>query len=100
VGAPEEQVTPPESAITAELSNLRSDVGGVAQGVSEIKTAVAVLVERTDRTTADVKELRAENAALRTELDAVKARLWPLPSAAVVTGLGALVLTLYQMVTR
>ncbi|MEU8316625.1 MULTISPECIES: hypothetical protein [Actinomycetes] len=63
----------PEAALTAELSNLRGDVGGISRDISDIKTACAVLVERSNRTEQDVKELRREYDE---RLAVVERRVW------------------------
>ncbi len=80
-------MTPPEtSAIATELANLRGDIGGFGRDLGEIKTSCAVLVERSNRTEQDVRDLRRELEdevkALKADLAAVKARQWPLQSVA------------------
>lgn len=86
-------MTPDTSAITAELANLRGDFVRFGQDLSEIKTACAVLVERSNRTEKDLDELEQRVASLE------KAR-WPLPSIAAVAGVGGLVLGVWQAVGR
>lgn len=65
--------TTASAAVAVELERLRSDFGLIARDVGEIKTACAVLVERSTRTERDVRDLRADTeaqvAALRTDLD-------------------------------
>ncbi|MFB7288964.1 hypothetical protein [Actinacidiphila glaucinigra] len=91
-------MTPPEqSALTAELSNLRSEVGNVGRDVGDIKTACAVLVERSNRTEQDVRDLRQdmetefrkvrddELKPLRAELEVAKSRRWPLQTITALT---------------
>lgn len=87
-------MTPPEtSALTAELAHLRGDFAGFGRDIGEIKTACAVLVERSNRTEKDLGELEQRVAALE------KAR-WPLPSLAAVCGAAGLGLGLWQAVGR
>ena len=95
-------MTPPETtALAAEIANLRGDINGfrsdinaVGRDLSDIKTACAVLVERSNRTEQDVRDLRRELEdevrklredeikPLESELAAVKGRQWPLQSVA------------------
>jgi predicted nucleic acid-binding Zn-ribbon protein len=80
-------VTPPETtALAAEIAHLRTDIGGFGRDLGEIKTACAVLVERSNRTEQDVRDLRRdmeeEVKSLKDEMAAVKARQWPLQSVA------------------
>lgn len=87
-----------------ELQQLRTDLGLVGRDVGEIKSAVAVLVERSARTEQDVRDLRedleeevdalrSEHAAVRSELEDVKRRVWMAAGGVMVagTGLGFLV---------
>lgn len=80
-------MTPPETtALAAEIAHLRTDIGGFGRDLGEIKTACAVLVERSNRTEQDVRDLRRdmeeEVKSLKDEMAAVKARQWPLQSVA------------------
>lgn len=80
-------MTPPETtALAAEIAHLRNDIGGFGRDLGEIKTACAVLVERSNRTEQDVRDLRRdmeeEVKSLKDEMAAVKARQWPLQSVA------------------
>jgi predicted nuclease with TOPRIM domain len=87
-------VTPPETtALTAELAHLRGDYAGFGRDLGEIKTACAVLVERSNRTEKDVGELEQRVASLE------KAR-WPLPSIAAVCGVAGLGMALWQAAAR
>ncbi|MTE20262.1 hypothetical protein F0L17_14315 [Streptomyces sp. TRM43335] len=87
-----------------ELQALRDEVLRVGRDVGEIKTSCAVLVERSMRTEQDVRDLREdlesevgalrdEHAAVRTELEDVKRRVWMAVGGVMVagTGLGFLV---------
>jgi len=88
-------VTPPETtALAAEIAHLRTDIGGFGRDLGEIKTACAVLVERSNRTEQDVRDLRRdmeeeirqmredEVKPLKAEVAALKGRQWPLQSVA------------------
>ncbi|MCM1943340.1 hypothetical protein NC239_34655 [Streptomyces sp. G3] len=87
-------MTPPETtALTAELAHLRGDFAGFGRDLGEIKTACAVLVERSNRTEKDLGELEQRVAALE------KSR-WPLPSVAALVGAAGLGLGLWQAVGR
>ncbi|MFJ4469624.1 hypothetical protein ACIP2X_19350 [Streptomyces sp. NPDC089424] len=80
--------TPEGSATVAvELERLR---GTVATGLAEVKGSLAVLLERSTRTEQDLARLREDTGkdidALRTELEALKARRWPLGVLGAVAG--------------
>lgn len=95
----------PTAALTSELSHLREAFGQFGRDLGEIKTACAVLVERTTRTDADVRQLRADMEAelqkirdeevkpLRAKVDALEDRRFPLPVIGALTGVGALLAT-------
>ncbi|MEU1180670.1 hypothetical protein ABZ464_24025 [Streptomyces sp. NPDC005820] len=74
-GAPE----PEASAVAIELERLR---GTVTTGFAEVKGSLAVLVERSTRNEQDLVRLRDDTQkaldALGTEVEALKARRWPL----------------------
>lgn len=87
-----------------ELQALRDEVLRVGRDVGEIKTSLAVLVERSTRTEQDVRDLRSdlesevmalrgEHSAVRAELDDVQRRVWMAVGGVMVasTGLGFLV---------
>lgn len=87
MSAPEASAT-----VAVELERLR---GTVATGLAEVKGSLAVLLERSTRTEQDLVRLRddtdKELGALRTELEALKARRWPLGVLGAVAGVvGAL----------
>ncbi|MFJ8852384.1 hypothetical protein [Streptomyces sp. NPDC102437] len=74
--------TPPEpeaQAVALELERLR---GTVTTGFSDVKGALAVLVERSTHTEQDLARLREQTErsldVLGAEVDALKARRWPL----------------------
>ncbi|MGW5616291.1 hypothetical protein [Streptomyces sp. NPDC003877] len=106
-------MTPPEtSALTAELANLRGDFVSFGRDLSEIKTACAVLVERSNRTEQDVRDLRRELEdevrkireddlkPLKEDLNAVKGRQWPLQSIAALASATAIGLGIWTAVGR
>jgi hypothetical protein len=92
-------VAPPdEAAVAVELERLR---GTVSTGFAEVKGSLAVLMERSARTERDLAQLREDTdkeiGALRTEVEALKDRRWPLGvvgalcgAAGAVTGVVAL----------
>lgn len=86
--------------MAVELERLR---GTVATGLAEVKGSLAVLLERSTRTEQDLARLREDTGkeldALRTELEALKARRWPLGvlgaaagAAGAVTGIASLLM--------
>jgi regulator of replication initiation timing len=106
-------VTPPEtSALTTELANLRSDIGNFGRDLSDIKSACAVLVERSNRTEQDVRDLRRELEdevrkvredevkPLIARVEAMAARQWPLQSVAALASVSAVGLAVWQAVGR
>lgn len=81
---------PPEpepQAIAVELERLR---GTVTTGFAEVKGSLAVLVERSTRTEQDLVRLRNETQKslneLGAEVDALKARRWPLGMVGALAG--------------
>lgn len=106
-------MTPPEtSALTAELAHMRGDFAQFGRDLSDIKTSCAVLVERSNRTEQDVRDLRRdmeeelrkvreeELRPLEAKVEAQAGRQWPLPSVAVAASLAALGLALYEIAAR
>jgi hypothetical protein len=97
-------VTPPESVTVAvELAELR---GEIRTGLADIKGSLRVLVERTDRTDQDVRQLRQDTEAdiealreemrraigpLETDVEALKRARWPLPTIGALAGVGGAV---------
>ncbi|MFE7402113.1 hypothetical protein [Streptomyces sp. NPDC057557] len=82
--------TPPEpeaQAVAVQLERLR---GTVTTGFAEVKGSLAVLVERSTRTEQDLVRLRNETQrsldALGAEVDALKARRWPLGMVGAMAG--------------
>lgn len=95
----------PTAALTSELAHLREAFGQFGRDLGEIKTACAVLVERTTRTDADVRQLRADMEAelqkirdeevkpLRAKVDALEDRRFPLPVIGALTTVCALLVS-------
>lgn len=84
-------MTPPETAaIATELSQFRGEFAQFGRDVGEIKTACAVLVERSNRTEQDVRDLRQEKdnelSEVRADVDALKRRVWTASGGAVMLG--------------
>ncbi|MFE6022329.1 hypothetical protein ACFQ6O_38270 [Streptomyces sp. NPDC056441] len=82
--------TPPEpeaQAVAVQLERLR---GTVTTGFAEVKGSLAVLVERSTRTEQDLVRLRTETQrsldVLGAEVDALKARRWPLGMVGAMAG--------------
>jgi adenosine/AMP kinase len=80
--------TPEASATVAvELERLR---GTVATGFADVKGSLAVLMVRSERNEQDLVRLREDTGreitALKTEVEALKARRWPLGVLGAVTG--------------
>ncbi|MET8746904.1 hypothetical protein [Streptomyces sp. NPDC004728] len=81
---------PPEpeaQAVAVELERLR---GTVTTGFAEVKGSLAVLVERSTRTEQDLARLRNETQraldGLGDEVEALKARRWPLGMVGAMAG--------------
>ncbi|WP_406168857.1 hypothetical protein [Streptomyces sp. NBC_00996] len=90
----------PTTNVAVELAQLRGEIN---TGLESIKGTLGILVERTTRTDADVRQLRAdveaefqkiredELKALRAEVEALKQGRWPLAQIGALVGVGALV---------
>lgn len=82
-------MTTPEAsaAVAVELERLR---GTVSTGFAEVKGSLSVLMERSARTEQDLQRLREDTdkeiGALKTEVEALKARRWPLGVLGAVAG--------------
>ncbi|MGW0993544.1 hypothetical protein ACWD5V_09575 [Streptomyces sp. NPDC002523] len=93
-GAPD-----PTTNVAVELAQLRGEIN---TGLESIKGTLGILVERTTRTDADVRQLRAdmegefqkiredELKPLRAELEDLKRGRWPLAQIGALVGVGAL----------
>lgn len=93
---------PEQQAVARELGRLCHSVDQFGRDLGDIKTACAVLVERSDRNEQDVRQLRADTEKddeairadvqdLRREVEALKSRRWPLATIAVVAGVASVV---------
>jgi hypothetical protein len=82
----------PTTNVAVELAQLRGEIN---TGLSDIRGTLAVLVERTNRTDADLRQLRTdmdkEIGELRTELNELKRGRWPLAQIGSLVGVGGLV---------
>ncbi|MER6632345.1 hypothetical protein ABT301_29695 [Streptomyces sp. NPDC000987] len=78
---------PEASAVAIELERLR---GTVTTGFAEVKGSLAVLVERSTRNEQDLVRLRDDTRkaldVLGAEVEALKARRWPLGVVGAMTG--------------
>ncbi|MFF5980841.1 hypothetical protein ACFY78_18550 [Streptomyces olindensis] len=94
-------MTVPEASVAVELAQLRGEIN---TGLEQIKGTLGILVERTNRTDADVKQLKTDTekalADLRTEVEALKTRRWPLQTVSVLVGVGALVVAIIALFLR
>ncbi|KPC91425.1 hypothetical protein ADL27_30115 [Streptomyces sp. NRRL F-6602] len=73
-------------------------------GFARLGRRLDVVLERTDHAEEDVRRLREDHdqdiTDLRAAVEDLKRARWPLPSVAALTGLAALVLTLYELAAR
>ena len=94
--------TPPDGQVARELERLCGALDRFGRDLSEIKTSCAVLVERSDRTEEDVRQLREDTdrkiAALRGELEEFKRGRWPLPSIGALSGVAGAVVAVIALV--
>lgn len=94
-------MTVPEASVAVELAQLR---GEISTGLEQIKGTLGVLVERTNRTDQDVRQLRADTekdlVELRAEVEALKRGRWPLPALGALTAIGALVVAIVGLFLR
>jgi len=83
--------------VAVALAELR---GEITTGLARIEGSLAVLVERSQRAERDIAELRSDTegdiADLRREIDMLKARRWPLPVVGALTGIGALLVSVWS----
>jgi hypothetical protein len=90
----------PTTNVAVELANLRGELN---TGLADIKGTLGVLVERTTRTDADVRQLRTdmeeelrklredELKALRAEVEDLKKSRWPLAQLSALVGVASLI---------
>ncbi|MET8824802.1 hypothetical protein ABZX40_18030 [Streptomyces sp. NPDC004610] len=100
-------MTVPEASVAVELAQLR---GEMHAGFEQIKGTLALLVERTNRTDADVRELRADLDAelqkireeevkpLRARVDALESRRFPLPVVGALATICALLVSVIALI--
>jgi hypothetical protein len=93
-------VPDPTTNVAVELAQLRGEIN---TGFENIKGTLGILVERTTRTDADVRQLRADVEAelqnlrenelkpMRAEIEALKQGRWPLAQIGAVVGVGGLI---------
>ncbi|MGW6910238.1 hypothetical protein [Streptomyces sp. NPDC054940] len=89
----------PSTNVAVELAQLRGEIN---TGLESIKGTLNILVERTTRTDADLRQLKAdmekELDELRTEVNELKKGRWPLAqigALATVAGVVAAVIALF-----
>ncbi|WAZ20150.1 hypothetical protein STRCI_001249 [Streptomyces cinnabarinus] len=82
----------PTVNVAVELAQLRGEIN---TGLESIKGILNVLVERTTRTDADLRQLKAdmekEMDELRTEVNELKKGRWPLAQIGALVAVGGLV---------
>ncbi|MGW0823566.1 hypothetical protein [Streptomyces sp. NPDC002845] len=92
----------PSTNLAVELAQLRGESN---TGLADIKGTLGVLVERTYRTDADVRQLREDTEKeireLKAKVESLEGRRFPLPVVGALTGVGALLATVIGLlVTR
>jgi len=97
----------PTTNVAVELAQLRGEIG---TGLENIKGTLGILVERTTRTDADVRQLRADMESelqklrdqeirpLRAEVDALKERRFPLAVVGALGTVGALLVSVIGLI--
>lgn len=89
----------PATNVAVEIAQLR---GEIRTGLADIKGTLAVLVERTNRTDADVRQLRTDMekdvGELRAKLEALESRRFPLPVIGALTTVGALLVSVIGLI--
>lgn len=94
-------MTVSEASVAVELERLR---GTVATGFAEVKGALAVLVERSDRNERDLAQLRDHTAKeldeLRVDVEALKRNRWPFAALGALTGVAGAVAGLLALYIR
>ncbi|MEV6791231.1 hypothetical protein AB0M87_04340 [Streptomyces sp. NPDC051320] len=82
----------PTTNVAVQIASLR---GEVRTGLESIKGSLALLVDRTNRTDADVKQLRtdteSELKALKAEIEELKKARWPLAQLGALVAIGGLI---------
>ncbi|MEV1079858.1 hypothetical protein AB0I98_16675 [Streptomyces sp. NPDC050211] len=94
-------MTVPEASVAVELAQLRGEIN---TGLEQIKGTLGILVERTNRTDADVKQLRTDTektlTELRADVEALKTRRWPLQTVSVLAGAAGTVTGVLALILR
>lgn len=89
----------PSANLAVELAQLR---GEIRTGLEQIKGTLGVLVERTQRTDADVRQLRAdmqkEIDELKAKVDSLEDRRFPLPVIGALTTVAALLASVIGLI--
>lgn len=97
----------PTTNVAVALAQLRGEIG---TGLENIKGTLGILVERTTRTDADVRQLRADMESefqklrdqeirpLRAEVDALKERRFPLAVVGALGTVGALLVSVIGLI--
>ncbi|MEU3899726.1 hypothetical protein [Streptomyces sp. NPDC045251] len=90
----------PTTNLAVELATLRGDIN---TGIADIKGSLGVLVDRTNRTDADVRQLRADMESevqkirddevkpLRARVEALEGRRFPLPVVSALAAVGGVI---------
>ena len=100
-------VPDPSTNLAVEVAQLRGEIN---TGLESIKGTLGILVERTTRTDADVRQLRADMEAeiqklrdeevkpLRAKVDALEDRRFPLPVLGALATVGALLVSVIGLI--
>lgn len=87
-----------------ELASLRSQLSVFGRDIGDIKTSCAVLVERTTRRDADLRQLRAdaekEITALREKVEALEGRRFPLPVVSTLAAVTAVIVAVIALFAK
>ncbi|MDT7847179.1 hypothetical protein [Streptomyces justiciae] len=94
-------MTVPEASVAVELAQLRGEIN---TGLEQIKGTLGILVERTNRTDADVKQLKSDTekdiGELRVEVEALKRNRWPLAAVGALTGVAGAATGVISLLVR
>lgn len=93
---------PDSSAVVAvELAQLRGELG---TGMAEIKGSLALLVDRSNRTDADLRQLREDTdkelAELRRRVSALEGRRFPLPVLSALAAIAAVAVAVVALYVK
>jgi hypothetical protein len=91
----------PTTNIAVELASLRGEIN---TGFEAIKGTLALLVERTNRTDTDVKQLRTdmekEIGELRMQVEEIKKARWPLAQLGALVAIAGLIAAVIALFIR